>query len=362
MIRKGKNIMATTVKADPSRIIDVPLSDIYVDHSWNTRSDKGDSSGGPDEHRSGLGGFNEKGEPEGFLASFLQGGTGEVVQDTPVFLRVRPENATYKQPYFLVAGFRRHWAISEIAAKQKNKKPTIRAIARVMTDGEARELNIRENAARQDLSEGDLAYGIIQLSEARPDATQETIAAITNATQGYVSKILGLKRIKGEYAMGKGKNVPILQHWRTAQGASRVTVDDMCRVSKLDTPEKQAERYAKLIEGKAEKVDGRKDKLLSAKQTAARVGTMLGNLARESAIEGIDDATDWSYEHLEHFVSVKKDKPLTDNQRTKVAEAFSEAYNKALAGPEVASEEGEKSTGGKGKGKGKGGNAAATAN
>jgi len=301
---------ASNVHAElPEHDVRIPLSDIYVDNTWNARSDLGEASGGPEEG-TGL---------EGLKLSISTKG-----QDTPVIVRPRLATEKFRQPYFLVAGFRRMRAISEVAADTKDPKPTIRAFIRNMSEIGAREINLRENTARDNLSGPDLAFGVAKMHEAAArmgaPLTQSDLALSLNISQVYVSKLLSIASIKGSIVDG-GKTVGILEHWRGAP--TKVSIDALYKVSKVEGPDKQAEAYSALLSDKKPDARSAAGKLEQLCKAATKVGTLLGFLVHEDAIQLYDEGVFFDV-YLPEFVSLPED--MKANDKRKVREAAEKAF------------------------------------
>lgn len=314
--------MATTImKGDPNKEILVSVHEVYWDHNWNARADLGAASGGPDDEDTGLGEIDEKGNASGLIAAILQrtGGAGEPGykgQLTPVFLRTRRPTDTFPKQYnyFGVAGFRRGAAILRIAEYQKDKKALIKAKAWDMSDAEARELNILENAARQNLSGPDLAYGVLRLRQENKAATQAVIANILNKSQGYVAKLVGITgNIKGQY-----EGQTILDHWRKSPAGSAVTIDQMYQVSQKETPEEQSKKYTELVRTRSggNTKRGSAAKVEAAQKRAREVGETFGMLVRESAIKLTGEPAEFFAEYLSEFMTVPEETDPKKDEKT----------------------------------------------
>lgn len=315
--------MAAANKTDKIEI--VRLAEIEVDFAWNARTDLGESSGGPDGS-TGLEGLCESIKAKG--------------QDTPVVLRKLDKG---KKPYFLVAGFRRYEAIRRNAEKAGDKSPTIRAEIKVLTDAQAREINLRENTLRDDLSGPDLCYGVGKMVEADATLTDGMIAQSLGFGQPYISK---MRRI------WTGVLKSILNDWR--QSPAKLTVDTLDGIAKKPKGEQQA-AYDELKRAK-ENTKGERGKLAwvaTAQKKGAEVGTMLARLYKAGSVEIIGD--DFFGENVRILVNFKRE--ATDNQVAKIAHAIEAAFSTERDREEA--EPDEDAPKGPRKGKGKGANGAA---
>lgn len=153
----------------------VALDSIEVNRKWNSRNKYGPKIEGDDWMA--------------FQNSFDRG------QDTAIVLRPLDEPKDGKL-YFLVSGHRRLEAIAARAQTPGVPNGHIRAEIRPMTWSEARETNMRENAAREGISAADTVYGLAQLqkdykAEGRKPGQVEMATAL-GIQQGYVSRLLGV--------------------------------------------------------------------------------------------------------------------------------------------------------------------------
>lgn len=294
------------------------LSEIEVNPKWNTRSDLGESSGGPDE-KTGL---------DGLVASISAKG-----QDTPVI--VKPNKDGAKKPFFLVSGNRRFEAIRRIAEKAGDKAPTIKATIRKMTDLEAFELNVRENTVRDDLTGADLVFGVGRIineyKKENKKFTQATIADMLGLSQAYVGKLAKIS----EY--GKQE---LIEKWRHAvgvDGKGKLTVDQMHKVASAP-PGEQNKLYEELVRPGEDDGDPKRGKgawIKTAKKSAAYVGTILGKLARAELIETTDELF-----HDENVrLLVKFRDKATDNQMSQIVNACEKAFTAAYEADEDDGEE-----------------------
>lgn len=292
------------IKIDSTRIMNLPISDIFVDPTWNTRSGIGEgASGGSDDENS----------DEGLLLSIKARG-----QDEEVLVRPTPKEYKVKQPYMLVYGYRRLWAISKIAAEAGNKNPTIKAKAEEMTEAEARSRNLRENTGRENLDACDVCFGIARILEADPQKPGTQIAQEVGLSQPYVAKhlriITGLKK-------------SLLQKWRDSVG-KKPSVDAMVKLAAAEKGEQEA-GFNALVGKEGEGSDNKgpnawKD---SSKAKAVKVGAFLGLLARENLIH-LDEES-FFIDALPFYTKVsggKGNKTATDRELQAWAAAAYEAF------------------------------------
>lgn len=277
-----------TVTASDLEIVRIPLAQIFVPNDWNVRSFAAVTAT-----------TDEKDETTGLAGSFKdennqtqEGGLVESIrlrgQDTPVDIRPNPkhEEDPSEPRWVLVSGFRRYEAIKRLAATGRVMQgdplgwspvePTIKARIHLnMDEAGARELNLRENLARKNLSHADIAFGISEMKRANKELTDTKIAQLFNLTQSYVSK---LRRIVDFTAP------EVTNEWRRTPKA--VPVDDMLKLRDKPIAE-QYDAFKKMIgtapkpspeERKASAAESRR-KTLSEK--SGDVGTLIARLHKK---------------------------------------------------------------------------------
>lgn len=342
----------------------VPLGDIFVDTDWNNRSvaltlsqAEGSESkaGGLDALKTGI---------------YYDG------QDEPIVLRRTDGEGFYKkavkQPFALVAGFRRYEAIRQLNADEAGVKVradekktvvpntangTIRAIVRKLTEAEAVALNLRENTQRNDLTTPDLVNGAVKLAYIHQrDAKQ--IASTLGISPSYAAQLLRIGSVKQE----------ILTHWRTVHStgtkadyrgtmsAARASTTYLDDISKADK-DRQTDMYAEFIreyeesnvEGDEDEGDAKKAWFKAAKKKAVGLAVMFGTLAREKYGENKDqffidvNANVAWVDMVDHLVKPGKAKSFEARQRRSIADAMEKAYGEAVEGKTEEEEEAEES-------------------
>lgn len=305
---------SATKPAPGEKIHILPLAKVKADFEWNARhgiisADSGDE---------------EKNNFSDLMASIESEG-----QDTAVI--VRPVGKSGEN-FALIAGFRRYAAIEALAKKQNNKAPTIKAVVREMSDLEARSLNIRENAARDDLRGPDLAWSIHELEmlyKAKGlKSSSVVIAASIGKNQGYVNKLM---RIMNE------TEPKVTKLWRDAP--FQVPIADMEKIATYEK-DRQLAAFEEITKNKTgsggQGAGGGRGKWLEAAETkAASVGTLLGALAKAGAI----DADNLNFTDAEHIRLCVKFKPdATEKQVQKVGNALDTAYEAAVNAEDPAPE------------------------
>lgn len=291
----------------------IPLTYIHVDPNFNARS----ASSYLKDGTSGIETVDGKDTGINGLSLAIQ----EEGQDTPVDVRRNPDPKTSSaQPYALVAGFRRFEAIKRIAergllAKDEHPiakdpswssaRPSIKAIVRIVTESEARLLNLRENTARDDLSGPDLAFGQEELIKAytkEHGKERGAVLAVSKSlsmNQSYLNKL--------HTVMTGIEDKAVLTHWR--ESSKPLPVLKMLEISdpKRTPVDRQREAYDTACKGTdKEKVKDPNAWLESAKTNAAKFGHTLGVIQACGEIEDAD-GMEWHTETLRALFSFKKD-------------------------------------------------------
>lgn len=306
---KGKYLK---MASKDEKIILIPLKDIVVDLTWNSRSGDMTLDGAEDTNS-----FKE------LVASIRA--SGGINKDA---VKVRPKGNTGKVG--LVAGFRRVAAIKKIAEEDGNKEPVVRCLVEEMSELAARQENVRENVARASLKPADLGWSLLEIDQQfRATKVEPTDIMITDSVgmnQSYGNKLLNIVR--------KVKPA-IVKAWR--ESPLPLTVPEMVQVSKVDA-NRQQEQYDLLVNKKQPKSGRDKTKAYidSMKKRAAKLGYLLGTLEREELI----NTDNFTFEnHTSHLVKFKKD--ATPAQIKAISAAAEKAYNEALTAAPDSENEGE---------------------
>ena len=299
----------------------VALSEVFVDHSWNSRSggwmqqateipkdEKGNEIEGPGGS-TGL---------AGLVLSIKSNGQDQACD-------VRPNPGKTKHKYMLVTGFRRFEALRRIAESGvivpgfDPKNPTVKVNVRNLTEAEARALNGRENIERDDLSPADTAWHISQLAETHK-LTDTAIAAQIGKTQGYVSKL---------HRIMKETKADILKAWRE-NPIDPLTIEQ--RIKLAEYPKDGQEAAFKALLTNAGGGKGKKGAWVkAATEKATNLGVVFGALEREGVI-----TLNGRKAHLvlptfgAKYLGAKKP---TDGQWEKLRDAFSEGREMGLKPP-----------------------------
>lgn len=260
--------MSEPIKVDESRILSLPLAEVYVPHDWNVRSGIGASSSG---------GADDENTDEGLYNSIKARG-----QDEPILVRTSEgvkgaDGKQVRQPYTIVQGYRRLWAIGRIAEEAGTvKTATVKARAKRMSEVDARLANLRENTARDNLSPSDLCFGIQQALALEPAKTANAMADELGLTIQYISRF---------YEIIDKVKPALLKRWREMTG-KKLTVSEMYALSKLDKKE-QDEAFGKYCAKKQplSESDTTKKWIENEKAKNAKLGTLLAKLAKAELID-----------------------------------------------------------------------------
>lgn len=369
-------------KFDPSTVVTVNCSEVQADFDWNARR------GIQDEAQES----SENTTEAGFLDIMVSIARNEQKlavngQKQPVVVRPHPRAGETvkgrKMPaFFLCSGFQRYKAITEIAAGEhddylnkhgfsiaelaalKTDKPTIRVFVRNLNDFEARKENIQENTQRASLAAPDIAFGMADLFKLDKSLTTEQVGDMLGISQPYASVLKrtydGLKvvNVPASHTLNPDKkhDVNLAEVWR--QESVLPKKDKLLKVAELSTgkgdavapasAEEKLEAYSALRPKKDEPAIARgKGAWItnSIEKHAVTIGTMLGNLQRDGAIELVDIEAKHVSTLLASFVNLpteaahsklKADNPNGslpdyDTAMDSIAVAIKKAFNKGLA-------------------------------
>jgi len=286
------------------RYIEASLSEIDCDESWNART--GDWKADLDELESSM---------------LPQGPDGPIVQDIPVVVRPHPEQFSPK-PYFLISGFSRCECIARIAKRREINDPKVSCLIRVVDEGEALAMNLRENQARNPLKPADAAkqlhklyywYGDNQGIWLQPDE----LGALVGTNALVANRMLEIMR--------KG-SPDLIRLWQN----SRIDIsllDLVMVVRKYSKPEqKRAFLFLTTRLSKTTCSSNGTGKAVSVERRAKQVGTLLGILETEGKIT-IHDKNFESYLDSTLGYTVRKG----SFKRTVLARLMGEAYRIAIS-------------------------------
>lgn len=345
--KSGVSQMALIPEDDVKHI---PLADILVDPEWNNRS-----------LTRTLSATSLHVEDEGTGIDGLKVGIFHDGQDEPVVLRSTKDNfykKNVKQPYALVAGFRRFEAIRQLnedgnLLKLRNESKqnvvpntangTIRAFVRNLSELEAVKLNLRENTQRDDLPTPDLVHGAFRLKflhQMEPAAIANTLGKHPT----YVNQLLRVATLPKE----------VLDHWRNGgefrgvKSERAVTVKELDGLTKdIKESEKEARciAYMNLLKEKSEDAAEGNQQYKAAKKRGIKFAGLIGRLARKEygpeenkQFMHISTTVAWA-DVIEHVIGKTK---LDARQRRRIADACEGAYTEALTKEEEEeTEEGE---------------------
>lgn len=331
--------MATQLKVAET-VVAIPIAEIDFSPDWNCRSNVESGSGGDE---------TEDGERTGFIG--LRQSLATRGQDEAVIVRPHPDSKS-KKPYHLVTGYRRVNALLANAVetddklpKVPSKQPTVNAVIRKMSEEAARELNMAENTARDDLSGPDLCYGVKRLLEVNANATSVAISQQLNMNQSYIARMMVIAR---------GLEPKLLKDWR--ESALKLTAKQVEGIAKLPKGEQNA-KYHEALKAK-DSGGATKGKNAWIASTTKALESMAGKLAALTKVGALPELDDEFFDltggELGHTIFVlvparQIPEKATDNQKAKFSAAAQNAYNAALTAEEEAPEGEEAKPKGKGK-------------
>lgn len=288
------------------------MSEVLVDYNWNARSrtdlerviPKGGALGGynAEAEATGMGQFRGTANEPGLIEQLVLQG-----QRSPCDARPVPKG---KHKYELTAGFRRHYALAEIAKSNikwgdehpiiadptwSAKKPTILLLVKQQTNAQARERNLSENTARTQLSTPDLAFGLADLArelkiETREEPTNEDLGRRISRSAGTVSNLRKVMRLPSV----------VTAHWRNGGEAmiagqrvislGPISLDAMCGLAGLPSGTDYESEYVKLVMGLRDEEGKPKDAAIRKFERALKRAAELARLVAFLGYEGIDPA------------------------------------------------------------------------
>lgn len=253
-------------------------------------------------------------------------------QKSPIVVRRKPGNRN-KLAYECVAGFRRGQAIKEIASLNKDPDPQIKCIVKELTDLQAHEENVFENATREDLSGPELAFAannlLMRYQAAGIPISITKLAARMGKNQGYLSTLLGIVT----------KAPAVAEKWRNE--ATNIGYKVMAEVADLPANE-QEEGYA----------NAKANKPVAGRGAAGRAGTPLdkkslnkaesvaGLLGRLVALKHIRLHAEWSPDFLRVLGATELGQ-LPKDVQAGIVEKAKEAFQKAIEGTKAAQKAGK---------------------
>ncbi len=309
----------------------VRLSEIKVDYDWNCRQGRWQDEPAPEEG---------KDAPAGSFWSLYQSLLANG-QDDPV---VVIPTGNDKQPYFLVAGFRRTAALTKIAENKidvprggSSKDPLVLVQVRALSEGEAKALNLRENIERKGIRPVDTARIVWELSKENPDSKHKMVATEIAAKIGMGnSNTSQMVRIMG------GLSKPVAERWKDEASLDVVSLDAWEKIAQKPKGEQNAE-VEKVVKAKTEKKTNQW--IETAKRESYALGQLFGHLHFKKHIDG--DKLDFA-KALEDFVgdggklkwgflNIKGNKGsegvATDAQKQHLVDSMTEGYNSTVDGP-----------------------------
>ena len=309
----------------------VPMKEVKADFDWNCRQGGWQNEAAPEEGK----------EPAAGSFWSLYHSLMSVGQDDPV---VVIPTGKEKQPYFLVAGFRRFAALTKIADNKidvprggSSKDPLILVQVRNLTEGEAKALNLRENIERKGIRSVDTARIVWELSAENPESKHKMVAT------EIASKIgMGNSNTSQMVRIMKGLAKGVSERWKDEPALDVVSLDNWEKIAQKPKGEQDAE-VDKVVKAKVEKKTNQW--IETCKREAKALGQLFGHLHFKGHINGDKFDFDKAFADLQsdggkvHFglLNVKGNKgaegKATDKQRQEIIDAMTEGYNATVDGP-----------------------------
>jgi len=297
-------------------VIEIPLANIKADPEWNSRSG---------DHKAQEVETGESGQTfSDLVASIKAKGLDRPVEVMPLDPK-KPDSGKY----FLISGFRRYSATTQIAEETQNKNPTIMAIVRNVSMAEARRINLAENI-QSNVKASDMAWGLLALEDeykkAGQPTTAEGLAAEVGKHQTHVSLLLRIMHEVKSAITKQWRNLPL-----------QIGLREMAALAKLDKAEQDA-AWKTLLDRKqsVEKSDPRKAKVENLKKRAEKVGELIGTLERVGYIE-----THFEFDSESIAVLVDLPEGLTKKQVESIVKACENGYERGTEEPEAEEPEAE---------------------
>lgn len=292
----------------------VPFGQVDVDRKWNSRNKYGKEFEGDDWGP--------------FVASFGRG------QDTPIILMPHPDakRVAAGKLFFLVSGHRRFEAVQERAAMGAPvpglPSGTIRAEIRKMSWADARETNIRENKAREDVTAADTVWAYAQfqkdLKAENRKMNQTDMAVAFGVKQGYISRLNSVYEAFDLESINKWRDSQLNVTLRDVEGVAKANEGD----DKKDDRKKALDKLLKPAEGSNGSAGSNgADWVMRAKKRAVTVGNDLA-MYEAAGFCDVSIARVFTKKNLHHFLSVRE---MTENSGAhskleSILEAGREAY------------------------------------
>lgn len=283
------------------KYVELPLSEVVADPSWNLRS----------------GNWRDATPKDGEMSfAQLKDSIKDRGQDEAI--KVRPKGKKFD----VMAGFRRYYAILDLA-EAKAVPATIKAVVKQgISDAEARSINIRENM-RDPIPVPDLAWALFDLlqkkvAETKQEPTDRAIATEVGLSEGYVNQLLTIMR---------QVHPKVTKAWRES-GPVQVSLAEMRVIANEKEKAVHWDLYQKALAKKADAPKGRGSWITTAIRQAEHIGHVLGTLKREGVVRveeaRIGDRFDW--------LGIKMGKEPSPAQIRTVGEALAKTYIEASQG------------------------------
>jgi hypothetical protein len=231
------------------KTLDVRYSELDIDELWNARTG------------------NWKDDLDELQKSLEQG------QDAPVVVRPNPKPFAEKA-YSVISGFGRCECIRRNAEKRGISDPTVHVMVRIVDEGQALAMNLRENNARTPLKQADAAVQMWKMYNWVAENKGQYLDYPEIASLIGTSELVARRMVE---VMRKG-SAELIRAWQNSRVDIHL-IDLVDVVRKYPKNEQlRALRYVQATPQKSQNVSIGTGKSVSVMRRAVELGTILANL------------------------------------------------------------------------------------
>lgn len=301
------------------------LSKIEVDYEWNCRLKVRTCSEGTMRSES------DDGDPDAPGVEGIAGSMEAQGQEVPVDVYPHPQvgEPNCKFEYKLITGFRRssgaHWLHEHGRTIAGLEQGYVRArVHGVLTELEARRMNIGENVVRENLTTPDLAYAVKMLLKADPGLSAEQLSVLYAKSKNHMAAVVKVAKKVRDGTFNQWRESPV----------KPLPIIEMVGVADKAKSEQEEDYKERLAAYHGEEGGGTKDAkvwIKNACKKAQDIGRILGTAQRKGILEY--DASlalnDPDTQLIRVFVKFKKKigkKPISDKTVDRINDAFANAF------------------------------------